>query len=160
MPAVLFVCTANRFRSPLAEAAFKKCLNAHGSLVGWQVSSAGTWAERGLPPLPSAVLAAKELGLDLERHRSRSVTHELLSSSDLVIVMQASQREALHLEFPQATGKTVLLSELVEDLPYDIPDPFDSMDENHQRIAQEIFDLVMRGYNRIVAAAQTNAELS
>ena len=100
MPAVLFVCTANRFRSPLAEAAFKKCLQDDGCLADWDVRSAGIWTESGLPPLPTALKAAKGMGLDIGIHRTQPVTPELLSRSNLVIVMQASHREAIQLEFP------------------------------------------------------------
>lgn len=159
MPSVLFVCTANRFRSPLAEAAFKKCLAEHGSLLGWHVASAGTWTEPGLPPAPGALRAAKRLGLDIGRHRSQPVTLQLLSKTNLVIVMQASHREAIQLEFPQVTGRMMLLSEIVGHLPYDIPDPFETSDDNDQELAQEVCNLVERGYTGIVAFAQNLTDI-
>lgn len=154
MPAVLFVCTANRFRSPLAEAAFKKCLQDDGCLADWDVRSAGIWTESGLPPLPTALKAAKGMGLDIGIHRTQPVTPELLSRSNLVIVMQASHREAIQLEFPEAAGKTILLSEIVEGIPYDIPDPFGTEVDSHQELAEEICSLVKRGYKKISAYAR------
>ncbi|MGB9521787.1 MAG: low molecular weight phosphatase family protein, partial [Anaerolineales bacterium] len=48
MPSVLFVCTANQCRSPLAQGLFQLALN--GQLSGWRIDSAGTWAVNGLPP--------------------------------------------------------------------------------------------------------------
>lgn len=154
MTAVLFVCTANRFRSPLAEAAFKKCLQDDGCLAGWDVESAGIWTDSGLPPSPTALKAAKGMGLNIATHRTQPVTHELLSRSNVVIVMQASQREAIQIEFPEAVGKTILLSEIVEGLPYDIPDPFETVVDSHQELAEEICSLVKRGYKKISAYAQ------
>jgi protein-tyrosine phosphatase len=153
MPAVLFVCTANRFRSPLAEAAFKKCLEDDGCRMGWEVASAGIWTESGLPIFPTALKAAKEIGLKVGTHRTQPITPELLSRSNVVIVMQASQRESIQIEFPQAAGKIFLLSEIVDGIPYDIPDPFDTED-SHQELAEEICGLVKRGYKKIIDLAR------
>jgi protein-tyrosine-phosphatase len=156
MLTVLFVCAANRFRSPLAEAVFKRCLLDDGCMIGWEVRSAGIWTESGLPPVPSAIRAAKRLGLDIERHRSQPVTSDLLSRSDLVIVMQASQKEVIQLEFPRASEKTILLSVLGEGILYDIPDPFETMDEIDHEVAIEIDNLVKRGYKKISEVISIN----
>jgi protein-tyrosine-phosphatase len=154
MPSVLFVCTANRFRSPLAEAAFKKCLHDDGILAGWEVRSAGTWTRAGFPAAVSAQRAAIKMGLDIGKHRSQPVTQDLLSKSNLIIVMQASQREAILVEFPVAAGKTILLSEFAEGIPYDIPDPVEAVDDSDQVLATTISNLVHQGYNKICAFAQ------
>jgi len=154
MPSVLFVCTANRFRSPLAEAAFKQCLFDDGCLEDWDVWSAGTWTESGLPPAAAAVKAARRLGLDIERHRSQSITSDLLLRSDLVIVMQASQQEAILVDFPHVAGKTMLLSEIVEGIAYDIPDPIETLDGSDQELATVICNLVKQGYKQICVMAQ------
>jgi len=158
MPSVLFVCTANRFRSPLAEAVFKKCLQEAGCQEGWEVTSAGTWIEPGLPAFPSALRAARGMGLDLSSHRTKPVTAELLLKMDLVIVMTAGHAEAIRLEFPAAAVKTCLLSEFAAALAYDIPDPFDPMVDNHQALAEEISNLVKNGFNKIVAKARNSAK--
>lgn len=159
MPAVLFVCSANRFRSPLAEAALKKCLDEDGCRADWEVSSAGLWTESGLPPIPKAIKAAEGMGLNVSNHRTRPITPELLSKSDLVIVMQASQREALQVEFPETAGKIILLSETADGIAYDIPDPFNAVD-SHQDLAEEICSLVKRGYNRISDLAREREGIS
>ena len=154
MPSVLFVCTANRFRSPLAEAAFKKCLYNDGCLEDWDVWSAGTWTEGGLPPAAAALKAARRFGLDIESHRSQSITSDLLLRSDLVIVMQASQQEAILVDFPHVAGKTMLLSEIVEGITYDIPDPIETLDGSDQELASVICNLVKQGYKQICVMAQ------
>jgi len=159
MPAVLFVCSANRFRSPLAEAAFKECLDEDDCRTDWEVSSAGLWTESGLPPVPAALKAAEGMGLDISKHRTQPITPELLSKSDLVIVMQAGQREALQVEFPETDGKIILLSETADGIAYDIPDPFDEVD-SHQDLAEEICSLVKRGYNRIIDLARKHEGIS
>src|SRR5512141_235703 len=104
MPSVLFVCTANRFRSPLAAAIFSRALEEENnreiaSLIHrtgpWKVRSAGTWAIPGQSVIPEAYQAAQKLGLNLADHRAERVSVQLLSAYDLILVMQASQKEAL-----------------------------------------------------------------
>ena len=149
MPSVLFVCSANRFRSPLAAAFFSRLLESSKSQLDWSVSSAGTWAEPGLPPDGRAVQDARSWGLDISPHRSRQVNARILSQSNLILVMEAGQKEALQIEFPLQREKIYMLSEVVEDIAYDVPDPFSSEDVTHQEISKELLDLVKRGFNNI-----------
>ena len=73
MSVILFVCTANRFRSPIAAAYTESKLRSAGKLGAWVVRSAGTWTTNGEPAHPEAIKAAAELGLDLSTH----LTHEV-----------------------------------------------------------------------------------
>ena len=116
--------------------------------------SAGTWTENGLPPAAGALKAARRLGLDIKRHRSQSITSDLLLRSDLVIVMQASQQEAILVDFPHVAGKTMLLSGIVEGIAYDIPDPIETLDGSDQELATVICNLVKQGYKQICVMAQ------
>ena len=86
---VLFVCSGNTCRSPLAEAIAKK-LVADAGRTDVEVSSAGTHAWVGSPASDGAVLVGMERGLDLTTHRSRLLTREILDESDLVLVMSPS----------------------------------------------------------------------
>ena len=139
MPAVLFVCTANRFRSPLAAAILEKALAedkqegnlpwTSGNRYSWEVSSAGIWTDPGEPALPDVQDAARQLGLDLSGHRSRMVSDGLLSRYDLILVMEQSHREALLREYPHYQERIYLLSHVVEYTSFDIPDSFNSLQE-------------------------------
>src|SRR5690606_22592899 len=110
MPSVLFVCTANRFRSPLAATLFLRAVADEeveraspwniGKASDWRAGSAGTWTVDGEPALPVVVDAATQLGIDLSGHRSVQVSDRLLADHDLILTMQASQKEALQSEFP------------------------------------------------------------
>ena len=151
MPAILFVCTANRYRSPLAEACFKQQLAKHIDSSKWAVSSAGTWTEDGLPPMPKAIEDAKRLNLDIQGHRSRMVTKELVERSSLILVMEHGQKEALRQEFPTYREKILLLSEVTGGIPYDIPDPV--MDPSVGDVAGEICKLVKEGFEKILGLA-------
>jgi protein-tyrosine-phosphatase len=166
MPSVLFVCTANRFRSPLAAALFLKAageetdpevLRILRSAEPWTAGSAGTWAMPGQPVLPQVQSAAQLLGLDLSSHRARRVGGRLLAEYDLTLVMQASQREALLSEFPHLEEQVYLFSHVVERGSYDIPDSFES-EEQVIQVAAAMDELIRRGlrYIGVLALALYN----
>ena len=152
MPAVLFVCTANCFRSPLAAAAFQKKLGDEG-MENWQVGSAGTWTVPGLRPAREAVQAARQIGVSLDGHSACSVNGTLLSRYDLILVMEMGQKEALQVEFPKEREKIYLLSEVADGLLYDIPDPALSEENSPQEIANEVCNLVWKGFQKICSQA-------
>ncbi len=152
MPSVLFVCTANRFRSPLAAAFFRKALADFAVTGTWNVDSAGTWTVPGLPILPEVPLIARKYDLDLVRHRSKPVTEALLAAQDLILVMEAGHREALQNEFPSNSERVYLLSQAVEDRTYDIPDLIDSV-ESMMEIGINLYDLLQNGYGNICSLA-------
>jgi protein-tyrosine-phosphatase len=86
---VLFVCTGNTCRSPLAEAIARKIAAQFGR-ADVTFSSAGTHAAEGAPATDEALLVGLEREVDLSGHRSRRVTRELLADQDLVLVMSDS----------------------------------------------------------------------
>ena len=139
MPSILFVCLANRYRSPLAAAFFCQCLEQASERGSWSVGSAGTWAQPGLPPDGRALQDARDRKLDIKSHRSRQVNAILLSQSNLVLVMEAGQKEALQIEFPKDREKIYLLSEVTDGISYDIPDPFGPDSGTHQEISNELY---------------------
>jgi protein-tyrosine phosphatase len=152
MPSVLFVCTANRFRSPLAAALFNKLLQADAVQGSWMVASAGTWAEPGQPVLPNVAEVGRAYALDLSAHRSNRLCEQLLSEFDLILVMQSSQREALQSEFPSLYKQIYLLSEVVERRFYDIPDSSDSR-QGIADVSRDLNELIRRGFHSICVLA-------
>ena len=83
---ILFVCSGNTCRSPLAEAITRRLL-ADANRTDVEVSSAGTNAWDGSPPSDGAMLIGMERGLDLSEHRSRQLTPEIVRESDLILAM-------------------------------------------------------------------------
>lgn len=152
MPSVLFVCTANRFRSPIAAACFARELTLHKLPASWHVSSAGTWTQDGLPAIGAAVLAARRIGLDIRGHAARGITAQMVQDADLILVMEQGHKEALRSEFPAAAGRIHILSEMAGALAYDIPDT--QSPAGAAEVATEIADLVRSGFDRICALAQ------
>ncbi len=145
---ILFVCTANVYRSPLAAAFFAQKVQADGQSKDWIVESAGTWAIPG-QSIPSFLLeSAGRLDVDLRGHLTRPVDPLLLDQSDLILVMEKGQKEALRAEFPSIQGKVYLLSEMADQWEYDIADPI-QFDLDMNTFVAEIARLIHRAYPKI-----------
>ena len=91
---VLFVCTGNTCRSPLAEALLRRLLDER-RIEGITVASAGTGAFAGAPASEGSYHVALEDGVDLSAHRAQILTPELASSADLMLTMSRSHRQRL-----------------------------------------------------------------
>jgi len=154
MPNVIFVCTANICRSPVAEALFRDWLlrQPAASAAAWRVSSAGTWADDGLPASAYTVDVLAAAGLDLSAHRSRRVVREMIEAADLLLCMTRSQREALQVEFPDLAGRIQLLTALAGPA-YDVADPYGGPRQGYVEMAAEIKQILEQGGPRILALA-------
>ncbi|MDH3457142.1 MAG: low molecular weight protein arginine phosphatase [Gemmatimonadota bacterium] len=91
MTRVLFVCTGNICRSPLAEALLQRELAGRGA-DGFDVVSAGTGAWEGTPASEGAYLVGLEHDLDLSTHRATLLTRELAKGADLILTMARHHR--------------------------------------------------------------------
>jgi protein-tyrosine phosphatase len=106
-PLILFVCTGNTCRSPMAEISFRRRLKESG--LAWRTASAGVDAPPGFPAssVAEAVLAAR--GLDGSAHRSRALTRDLVDEAGLIVVMTQAHRMNVRRRFPEAAAKVHLL---------------------------------------------------
>jgi glycine hydroxymethyltransferase len=126
MKTILFICTGNVCRSPMAEALFRRAVAGRGE---FRVVSAGLGAMDGQPPTSHSVRAMHELGVDISAQRSRMLTTELVRSADLILGMTHSHVDTIALLYPPAAEKTFLLREFDETLETyekDISDPIGS----------------------------------
>ena len=92
---VLFICTGNTCRSPMAEVLLRQLVEERG-IGGIESSSAGTGAWEGAPASEGALLVALEHGLDLASHRARRLNPELVQQADLVLTMSQSHLPAVN----------------------------------------------------------------
>lgn len=139
MSEILFVCTGNTCRSPLAEALF----NALGK---GRASSAGTAAAAGMPLSRGAAEALKTRGLSLPGHRARRVDEAMLKAASAVYVMERAHRDELTRRFPALAPKIRLLRE-----DGDVPDPVGAGPAEYEACAASIEAAVK------ILAARSNA---
>lgn len=144
MPAILFVCTANQCRSPIAAATFRMELAGKQNESTWRVASAGTWTKTGLKISNSAARIARKAGVDLSSHLTTSIVDARPHSYDLIAVMDDGHKEALVVEYPELTGRIHLLTELAGLEPYEILDPLQYDSEMAVEIALDVQDCVRR----------------
>ena len=156
MKTILFLCTGNVCRSPMAEGLFRHAVKGRGD---FRVLSAGIGAMDGQPPTHHSVAAMRELGLDISRQRSRALTAEMVRSADYIFGMTHSHVDTVALLYPQMAEKTFLLREFDETLePYekDISDPIGSAYE----IYVECRDQIEQGVVTLLKFMEQNNLLS
>lgn len=118
MKTLLFVCTGNTCRSPMAQGLASAWLSERG-ITDVEARSAGLSTRDGLPAAENAVLALRELGIDLSSHRSTQLIPEQLDGAALLITMTAGMRDSLSRRFPDHSERIVpLLPEGDVDDPY------------------------------------------
>jgi protein-tyrosine phosphatase len=154
MPTVLFVCTANICRSPVAEVLFRRWLQLHAIPGEWRVGSAGTWTMPGASASFNSQQVAAARGLDLSRHRSRQVDEDLLAETDVALCMTRGHVEALQVEFPEYAHRVHLWTALAGP-GYDVADPYGGPLPGYETMAREFEYLVQATGERIVGLART-----
>ena len=150
---IVFVCTGNTCRSPLAEVIARDLIRTR-ELENMVVESAGIAAYPGDPASPEAINAAGDNGLDLTSHRSRPLSREVVDAADLILAMTPG-----HVTVVEASGdkgNTHLLSDFSAADggagPEGVPDPFGGGPEAYIETFQTLERLVGTALDRIADA--------
>ena len=131
MRQILFVCTGNICRSPMAEALLRAALPKG---AGWHVTSAGTNTVDDFGASAHAVSVMAEKGVDLTPHRSQSLSRELVSRSDIIVTMTEGHTRQVGERFPDSRDRIHLMRSFDPDAPpqSDVCDPFGGTLEDYR----------------------------
>ncbi|MFW6034641.1 MAG: ribose 5-phosphate isomerase B [Halothermotrichaceae bacterium] len=137
MPHLLFVCTGNTCRSPMAEYILKKLIKEEGKYTNWKIKSAGLAA---VPGLNASADVIQILDLDeINQHTSQSLTEDIIESSDLILTMTENHKKMILNYRPQVEGKVYTLKEFVGNKDeLDISDPYGQGKEIYRKTKEEI----------------------
>ena len=144
---ILFVCTGNICRSPMAEGLFREMAAGRADI---RVRSAGLSAFAGQPPSAHAVEVLADLGIDISGSRSKPLSAELTRDATCIMAMTRSHLESIQYLFPEVTEKVFLLREF-EDNPssLDVSDPIGMSLEAYQ-ITRDIIRRALPGILRFI----------
>lgn len=152
---VLFVCTGNTCRSPIAEEVADDAAGRSIHYKDISFDSAGTFACEGEPAAEEAIEVMQELGLDLEKHKARQFTKELAEWADVILAMEAKHIEEMEAMAPDEEHKMHTLlgfAQGIDGYPgeagYDVMDPYkediDVYREARDQISEAIDKVLLR----------------
>jgi len=133
---IIFVCSGNTCRSPMAEGLAKKYFPPKS-----EIFSAGINAYAGCSANDKAIQAMSEKGIDIGTHKAVMLDRDKLASADLVIVMTKDQQQYLLRSYSEFKDKIKLIADLAGK-DQEIPDPWGESQENYRRCAQDLEDLI------------------
>ena len=146
---ILFICTGNICRSPMAEGLFAN--EAAKQNLSIKVASAGLNVLVGAPAHPVAQQLLKNKGIDLSSHRAQQATPQRLLATDLILAMESWQVIKIQADLPSLCGRVHRLGKWGE---YDIFDPFQKGQDNFVRaldlIEQGVKDWWVRIWNSVL----------
>ena len=149
MSSILFVCTGNLCRSPMAAGLMRERLAEEGMDSRHRVASAGTWGVDGRPAAENAVVVMRERGIDISDHTARTIRSEHVAEADLILAMSREHEAMIRNTWPQYAWKVHRLSEIAGKRK-DVADPYGRPIEDYRDCADLISTYIDRGLDRIL----------
>ncbi len=133
---ILFVCTGNSCRSPIAEALLKKIARDRGLDV--ETKSCGTRALLGMAAAKEAIESLQREGINIFDHKSKQLNQELINWADIILVMEERHKQELLQHDINAEEKVFLLTEFAGESPRDIIDPIAKPLEVYEELVMDL----------------------
>ncbi len=133
---LLFVCTGNTCRSPMAEGLAKLYFSQEV-----EIASAGLHAFDGDEASPNAVTVIKEKGIDLSKHSAKRLTRDMMDSAELILTMTHSQERYMMSMYPEYKEIVFCLGSFCRS-GKEVPDPFGGSIEMYRECAEELEQMI------------------
>ncbi len=156
MHRVLFVCSGNTCRSPMAVGIFNKLVGAK-KVRNLTAESAGTMAASGMKASQLAVSVARRHGISLHRHRSRPITKELAERAALILTMTGHQWYDVTEFVPRGRASLLTRFGRPDGEGDDIPDPAGGDEEEYERVFDQLEQMITRSFSAVLEWMQTEA---
>ena len=155
MVRILFVCTGNTCRSPMAAALLQDRLKSWRVAEDFTVSSAGIAAWTGQAASAAAVEVMARQGISLAEHTAQLIDNRRVYASDLVLALTVSHKESLLCIAPGARNRIFTLGEYAGK-PGDVTDPMGKSREVYQACADQLTELIEAARDKILQLAGKN----
>lgn len=146
---ILYVCTGNTCRSPMAEYLTRSMLKSSG-ITDVDVASQGIAGSPILQVPETVVRLMDEQNIDIRSHQPSQVSPERMDWADVVLVMEERQKQVLGIRFPEAKAKIFLFKEYIgEAKEGEINDPIGQSEEGYRQCLTELKKAVFEVVERI-----------
>ena len=152
MKKILFVCTGNTCRSPMAQGLCQKYISENMLVGVFGCASAGIDVHQGEAISENAAQVMNEIGVDMSSHRARMVTQEMVEQADYIFTMTPTQKSILTSMFPAEAEKVAVLGN-------PIFDPYGQNIDFYRFSRDSLEDKVHRAINGIIEDIERQKEL-